>query len=230
MVLATSASDGERPSRTALVESPISASTPASPSSRSRRSSVGTPMIGVGSIFQSPVCSTVPAEVWIASACDSGIECATGMNSTLNGPRSMRPPDGTTVTGIFGGLRSEAHLASNRAALNLRRVDRAFQLRPQIDDGAEMILMGVRQHEADQILALLLQEADVRHDQVDARQMFLVAERHAEIDREPAALMAIAEAVDRQVHADLADAAERRKGQFIGPRHQAAPADAAAPK
>ena len=119
MVLATSVSEGERPSRTALVESPISASTPASPSSRNRRSSVGGPMIGVGSIFQSPVCSTVPAAVWIASACDSGIECATGMNSTLNGPRSMRPPEGTTVTGIFGGLRSDAHLASNNAALNL---------------------------------------------------------------------------------------------------------------
>ncbi len=27
--------------------------------------------------------------------------------------------EGTTVTGILGGLRSEAHLASNRAALNL---------------------------------------------------------------------------------------------------------------
>ena len=37
------------------------------------------------------------------------------------------------------------------------------------------------------------------------------------------ALMAIAEAVDRQVHADLADAAERRKGQFVRPRHQASP-------
>ncbi len=28
------------------------------------------------------------------------------------------PPDGTTVTGIFGGLRSLAHMASNNAALN----------------------------------------------------------------------------------------------------------------
>ena len=118
MVAATSVSEGERPSRTALVESPISASTPASPSSRNRRSSVGSPMIGVGSIFQSPVCSTVPTAVWMASACDSGIEWATGMNSTVNGPSSTRPPDGTTVTGIFGGLRSEAHLASNSAALN----------------------------------------------------------------------------------------------------------------
>ena len=118
IVLATSASEGERPSRTALVESPTSASTPASPSSRSRRSSVGRPMIGVGSIFQSPVWSTVPISVWIASACDSGIECATGMNSTLNGPISTRPPDGITVTGIFGGSRSASHLASNSAALN----------------------------------------------------------------------------------------------------------------
>ena len=93
-----------------------------------------------------------------------------------------------------------------------------------------MIFMGVRQHQADQVLPLLFEKADVGHDQVDARQMLLVAEGDAEIDREPGALMAVAEAVDRQVHADLADAAERRKGQFIRPRHQAAPADAAAPK
>ena len=40
------------------------------------------------------------------------------MNSTPKGPSSIRPPDGTTVTGIFGGLRSAAHLASNSAAEN----------------------------------------------------------------------------------------------------------------
>ena len=93
-----------------------------------------------------------------------------------------------------------------------------------------MILMGVRQHEADEILALFLEEADVGHDEVDARQMLLVAEGDAEIDRQPGALVAIAEAVDRQVHADLADAAERRKGQFIRPRHHTAPTEAAEPK
>src|SRR5689334_3314739 len=112
----------------------------------------------------------------------------------------------------------------------LRRIDRASQLRPEIDDGAEMILMGVRQHQAHQILALLHQERNVGHDQVDARQMLLVAEGDAEIDREPGALGALAEAVDRQVHADLADAAERRKGQFIGTRHHADLAEAAVPK
>jgi hypothetical protein len=57
-----------------------------------------------------------------------------------------------------------------------------------------------------------------------------VAKGHAEVDREPGALMAVAEAVDRQVHADLADAAERRKGQFIRSRHQVVPTDATEPK
>ena len=93
-----------------------------------------------------------------------------------------------------------------------------------------MVFMGMGQDEADQVLAFLFQEADVRHDGIDAGQMLLIAKGHAEVDREPGPLMTVAEAIDRQVHADLADAAERRKGQFIGSRHQTAPADAAEPK
>ena len=112
----------------------------------------------------------------------------------------------------------------------LRGVDRASQLRPEIDDGAEMVLMGVRQHQPHQVLAFLLEEGDVGHDQVDARQMLLIAEGDAEIDRQPGALMAVAEPIDRQVHADLADAAERRKDEFIRPRHQDALTEAAEPK
>src|SRR3989304_129010 len=45
--------------------------------------------------------------------------------------------------------------------------------------------------------------------------MLLGGERHAEIDRQPAALVLGAEPVDRQVHADLADAAERREHQVL---------------
>src|SRR6266478_222591 len=112
----------------------------------------------------------------------------------------------------------------------LCRVDRAFQLRPQVDDGAEMVFVGMGQHQSDQVVALFFEERDVGHDQIDAGQMLLIAEGHAEIDREPGALLAVAQAIDRQVHADLADAAERRKGQFIRPRHQAAPTEAAEPK
>src|SRR5258706_13254555 len=80
-------------------------------------------------------------------------------------------------------LGSALGLEQRRAELG--RVDLALQLRPEVYDSAEMILMGMRQHEAHQILALLLQEADVGHDQVDPRQMFLVAKGNAEIDREP---------------------------------------------
>src|SRR5215471_9716291 len=42
--------------------------------------------------------------------------------------------------------------------------------------------------------------------------------------------MAVAETVDREVHADLADPAERRKHQLIRLRHQFAPTEAADPK
>ena len=93
-----------------------------------------------------------------------------------------------------------------------------------------MVFMGMRQHEAHQVFALFLQEPDVRHDQIDARQMLLVSKGNAEIDRQPRTLVAVAEPVDRQVHADLADASQGRKGQFIRPRHQAAPMEAAEPK
>src|SRR5262245_5742225 len=112
----------------------------------------------------------------------------------------------------------------------LRGVDRALQLRPEIDDGAEMVFVGVRQHEAHQVLALLLEEGNVGHDQIDARQMFLVTEGDAEIDGEPGSLMPVAEAVDRQVHGDLANAGERRKGQLVRPGHHAPLTDAPAPK
>ena len=80
---------------------------------------------------------------------------------------------------------------------------------------AEMILVRVGEHDADEILALLDQIADVGQDQIDAGQMLLAGERHAEIDREPLAAALVAEAVERQVHADLADAAERREHQFL---------------
>ena len=49
-------------------------------------SSVGGPIIGVGSSFQSPVCSTLPSGVRMISAFDSGIECATETSSMSNGP------------------------------------------------------------------------------------------------------------------------------------------------
>src|ERR1700684_1977764 len=93
-----------------------------------------------------------------------------------------------------------------------------------------MVFVGVRQYEPDQILPLLHEKGDVGHDGVDARKMFLVAEGNAEVNRKPGALPAVAETIDRQVHADLADAPKRGKREFVALGHQAAPAEAARPK
>ena len=117
-VLATSVSDGERPSRTALVESPISARHPSLPNARSFASSVGGPSTGVGSIFQSPVWRTLPAEVRMMRALDSGIEWATETSSMSKGPSENRLPVGTTVTGTSGAPGSPRRLASSSAAVN----------------------------------------------------------------------------------------------------------------
>src|SRR5437667_4739138 len=80
-------------------------------------------------------------------------------------------------------------LGLEQGGAELGRVDRSSQLRPEIDYGTEMVLMGVRQHEPHQIVALLLEKADVRHDQVDSGQMLFVTEGDAEVDREPAPLL-----------------------------------------
>src|SRR5256885_12200943 len=60
--------------------------------------------------------------------------------------------------------------------------------------------------------------------------MLLVTEGDAEIDCQPATLVSVTEAVDRQIHSDLTHAAQRRKGQLVRRRHQAAPVEAAEPK
>ncbi len=77
----------------------------------------------------------------------------------------------------------------------------------------------MREHETREVAPLLDEERDVRHDEVDAGQV-VARERHAEIDRHPGALAAVAEPIEREIHPDLADAAERREQEFGG-GHQA---------
>src|SRR5262245_18376420 len=81
-----------------------------------------------------------------------------------------------------------------------------------------MILVRVREHDAEKIAALLLQVADVRHDEIDAGQR-VVGESNPEIDRDPLPAVLVAEAVDREIHADLADPAKRSEHEFIGGAH-----------
>ena len=116
-------------------------------------------MIGVGSSFQSPVCSTLPSGVRMISAFDSGIECDTETSSTSNGPRLKRLPSGTTFTGTSARRGSPSALGLEQRGGERRRVDRAAQPRPQVDQRAEMVLMRVGEHEAGEIAPLLDQEA-----------------------------------------------------------------------
>ena len=75
-------------------------------------------MTGVGSIFQSPVWSTVPRGVRMIRPFDSGIEWATDTSSMSNGPTANRDPSSTTRTGISGAPGSPRRLASSNAAVN----------------------------------------------------------------------------------------------------------------
>ena len=186
---ATSVSLGLRPSRMALVESQTSASTPSSPIAWSRATSVGSAERRRSSSFQSPLWRTTPSGVRIASACDSGMEWVTLMYSTSNGPTVKRSPGVTIVIGTDLGAGLAGDLCHQQVGGEGRRVDRHAQPRPQVDQRAEMILVGVGDDDADEVRALLLEIGDVGEDR-DRRRAGRLGEGDAEIDRQPGAVVA----------------------------------------
>ena len=78
-----------------------------------------------------------------------------------------------------------------------------------------MILVRVRQHDAFERRALLLDEAEVGEHDVDAG-LGGGGERDAEIDHQPAAGVGGTEPVEIDVHADLAQAPERDEHELVG--------------
>src|SRR5262252_5485833 len=83
-----------------------------------------------------------------------------------------------------------------------------------------MILVRMGQHQAEEIVPFFHEIANVRHDEIDAGQR-LVGKSNAKIDRDPLPALLVAEAINREIHADLAGAAERREHEFIGGAHVA---------
>src|SRR5215467_2480179 len=77
-----------------------------------------------------------------------------------------------------------------------------------------MIFVGMREHKSHKIPPLLLQKADIRHDAINAGQI-VARKGDAKIDREPGLLALRTDTIHRQIHADLADPAERREDQFL---------------
>ena len=73
-----------------------------------------------------------------------------------------------------------------------------------------MILVGMGQHDGEQVLPALLDEGRIRHEHVDAGQR-IAREGDAEIDHQPLALAS----VEVEVHADLAGPAEGQEVQRV---------------
>ena len=95
-----------------------------------------------------------------------------------------------------------------------RGVDRDSGERgPQIGHGAEMIFMRVGEQEPGDIVPLFLDEPNVGKDHIDAG-LGLAAEGDAHIDDEPFAGALAAVAVEVEIHADLAHAAERQEDEI----------------
>ncbi len=102
-------------------------------------------------------------------------------------------------------------LAAQHRCGKRRGVDRRPQARPKVGDRAQMILVRVREHDADEVAGALLDEGGIGHDHFDAGHA-VVAEGDAEIEHQPLAGMA----VEIEVHADLACSAQGKEQELVG--------------
>ena len=94
---------------------------------------------------------TVPAGVRIASAFDSGIEWATSISSTSNGPSVNL--DATARPQVdLGRVRLAEALGFEQRRRERRREDRDLEPRPEMDERAEMILMRMGEDDPEEVL------------------------------------------------------------------------------
>ena len=149
----------------------------------------------------------------IASAELSGIEWATGTNSTSNGPISSRVARLDDPERNFRRARLAEPPRFGEPGGEGRRVDLDAEARPQLGKRADMILVRMGDDDADEILLHLLDEADVRHDEIDAGQV-VAGEGDAEVDHQPLARLRRAIAVERAIHSDFAQAPEGREHEL----------------
>src|SRR4029434_9307362 len=120
----------------------------------------------------------------------------------------------TCLTGTFGFKQRSAEGG---------RVDWHLQARPKVEQCPKMILMRMSENQASDVVSLFHQVADIGEDQINARKMFLRGKGHAKVDSQPSASVLVAEAVNRQIHADLADPAQRGKQQCLFGGHAEPP-------
>ena len=212
-VAATSRSDGLSPSRSTLVESHTSASTPSSPSACEPRL-VGDRADDRGRV-DLPVAGVDDEAGRRPDRQRRAFRDRMGDRHELDVERADRHaragPDDLDRNLRRARLAEPARLGE--AGGEGRGVDLSAEARPQIGERADVVLVRVGDDDADEVLPHLLDEADVRHDRVDARQV-LAGEGDAEIDHQPFARLRRPVTVERAIHADFAQAPEGREHEL----------------
>ncbi len=197
-------SDGVKPGVSALVESVRKRSTPSSPSRAKARRSVIRPSSGSWSILKSPVCSTSPAPVRIATASASGMEWLTATNSSSNGPNVSRSPSLTTWCTVSRSRCSRSLLSSSARVSSEPTSGMSPPLAEEVRRRADVVLVAVGEDQRLDLVEAVPDRAPVGEDQVDAG-LVVLGEQHAAVDdQQPAVVLE-----DGHVAADLAEAAER---------------------
>ena len=105
-------------------------------------------------------------------------------------------------------------LAAHEAGGEGRGIEWHTKFGGQIGDRADVILVAMRQHDAEQVFAAFFDEGEIGQHQFDTRQAG-IGKCHAEIAHDPFA----ATAIEIDVHANLAGAAEWQEYKFVARSH-----------
>ena len=157
------------PSCSTLVESDSSSSTPRAPYSAKAWMSGPRPSIGVWSILKSPVWTTTPSGVVIASA--DRVDDRVGHVDRFDRERPHLPALARPVDAQLEPTASRP-CSRSRAVISPAAIGVAYtgtsQLAQHVRQRADVVLVAVRDDEAEKAVAELAQVVELRDDQIDA--------------------------------------------------------------
>jgi hypothetical protein len=107
-----------------------------------------------------------------------------------------------------------AQLLADQEGGERRGVERGFQARPQPAERTDVVLVSVRQHDAQDVVGVGLDVARVRGDHLHAGRR-QVAEGHAQVDHDPLPIVRRPVAVQIEIHPDLVRPAQRQEDELV---------------
>ena len=138
------------------------------------------------------------------------------MASISNGPIAEAPADREGVDLDGAGDAGFLQALADQVRREGSGVDRAFQPGPEVMNGADMVFVGMGDHEADDVVHALFDEGRIDHERLDFGHV-IAAEGDAGIDDQPFSGMT----VEGHVHADAVAAAEGEKNDLVGAGNRA---------